>query len=191
MPDLTFRHEGVILDACCVMNLYASRRMADILESIPKTVAVAAYVRDEETLWVYSGPDNHVAQAKERIDLQPLVEKGLLTIVSPDSEAEKNTFVAFAAVLGDDGESVTGAIAMHRHWAVATDDKKALNFFAREAPHLQVISTLELVKYWVDLTSPTPDDVFATLRHMRLRAKYKPGDKHALYTWWQNYKTDD
>jgi hypothetical protein len=165
--------------------------MGDILEAIPKTIAVAAYVRDEETLWIYSGPDDNIAQAKERIDLQPFVEKGLLTIVSPNSEAEENTFIAFAAILGDDGESVTGAIAGHRYWAIATDDKKATKFFARETPDLQIISTLELVKYWADIVCPSLDIVRATLQNMRLRASYKPSDKHSLYDWWQSYKIDE
>lgn len=186
MADFGFSHEYIILDACCIMNLYASRKMGEILETIPKSVAIAAYIHKEEALWIYGGPDDNVTQEKERIDLQPLIEKKLLTVVSPETEAEQNTFVAFATILGDDGESITGAIALHRNWAIATDDKKATRFFQREAPHLQIISTLELLKFWVDTVKPAPEIVSATLQVVQQRANYKPGDKHPLYEWWQS-----
>ena len=186
MVGFVFLHDCIILDACCVMNLYASRKMREILRTIPKSVAVAAYINDEEALWVYGGPDDNVTQEKERIDLQPLIESGLLAVVSPDSKIEQSTFVAFATILGDDGESVTGAIALHRNWAIATDDKKASRFFNHEAPQLQIISTLELLKHWADTMQPASEIVSATLRAIQQRANYKPSEKHPLYEWWKS-----
>lgn len=187
MAGLVFLHDCIILDACCVMNLYASRKMSEILETIPKPVAIAAYIHKEEALWVYGGPDDNVTQEKERIDLQPLIERRLLTVVSPETETEQNTFVAFATILGDDGESITGAIALHRNWVIATDDKKASRFFNREAPQLQIISTLELLKHWVNTVQPPSEIISTTLRAMQQRANYKPSDKHPLYGWWKTW----
>ncbi len=187
MPDLVFTHDCVILDASCVISLFASKKMGDILESIPKSITVAAYVRDKEALWVYDGPDDNITQAKEPIDLQPFIQRGVLTIVSLDSETEENTFIDFATVL-DDGESITGAIAVHRRWAIATDDKKAIKFFMRQTPSLQIITTLELVKYWIDTIQPTHDIALAAIRNMQLRAGYNPDNKHPGYSWWQSYK---
>ena len=66
----------------------------DILQAIPGCVALALFVLDEGIL---------------RSNLQPLVEQGLIRIVSPDSEAEEHAFVNFAAEL-DDGE------ASHKPW---------------------------------------------------------------------------
>lgn len=179
---LTFAHAGLILDACCIINLYATRRMEDILKAIPESVAIADYAR-EEVGWIYRGPDSNVTRTRGKIDLQPFVELGLLTIVSLNSEPEQNTFVSFAVDL-DDGETVTGAIAVHRNWAIATDDKKATSFFINKAPHLQIISTPELIKYWVDTTHPSNEVVRVTLQNVWLRARYKPHDQHPLYEWW-------
>jgi hypothetical protein len=73
--------------------------MADILLAIPGYVALAIFVLDEELL---------------RINLQPLVAQGIIRVVLFESEAEENAFVNFAVEL-DDGEAITGAIAVHRH----------------------------------------------------------------------------
>jgi hypothetical protein len=75
--------------------------------------------------------------------------------VSPDSEAEENSFVNFAVEL-DEGEAVTGAIAMHRHWGIVTDDRKARRVFARTNPHVQLLSTPEFIKHWVSPSLPQP-----------------------------------
>ena len=96
------------------------------------------------------------------------------------------TTVDFAASV-DDGEATTGAIATHRNWAIGSDDRRASSFFAKVAPHLQVVSTLELIKYWVD-TNDLPTDVVCTaLQNVRIRAKYQPHSKHSLYLWWRAY----
>ena len=129
--SVVFVHDCVILDACCVVNLYASRHFGHILETIPASVAVAAYVRNEEARKIYGGPDEHVMQREEQIDLQPFIDRGLLTLVSPESEAENVAYVNFAAAL-DDGEAITGAIAVHRHWAIGTDDRGASPFLQKQ-----------------------------------------------------------
>lgn len=161
--------------------------MGDILKSIPKSVAVAAYVRYEEALRIYSGLDGDEAEKSEQIDLQPFIDCGLLIVVSPETEAENITFVNFAAAL-DDGEAITGAIALHRNWSIGSDDRRATSFFTQHTPHLQVISTPELIKYWVDTANPPFETVCIALQKIRVRARYEPNLRHKLYLWWQKYK---
>ncbi len=174
---VVFLHKCIILDACCIINLYASRQFGHILEAIPASVAVATY---------YGGPAEDVMQKEEQIDLLPYIDRGLLLPVSPESEAENVTYVNFAASL-DDGEAITGAIAVHRNWAIGSDDRRAISLFAKEAPQLQRISTLELMKHWVDSTGLPADVVRSALRNVRFRAKYEPHSRHPLYHWWRTY----
>jgi len=185
IPKLVFLQDCVILDACCIINLYASGRMGDILRSLASSAAVAAYVRDEETIRIYSGSSEQ-AKKYEMINLEPFIACNLLTIVSPESRAENNTFVRFAATLGN-GEAVTGAIALHRNWSICSDDRKAVAFFARNTPHLQLISTLELVKHWVDTSDVSFAIVHEALHNMRIQARYAPIANHKLYGWWKRY----
>jgi len=186
MTEGAFFHDCIILDACCIINLYASRQFGNILKSLPISVVVATYVREEEACKIYGGPDENVTQREEQIDLQPFIDSGLLILVSPDTEAENETYVDFAASL-DDGEAITGALAVHRNWAIGSDDRRAISFFAKAAPLVQRISTLELIKYWADTPDLPPDVIRTALRNVRTRAKYEPHAKHPLYEWWRTY----
>jgi hypothetical protein len=185
MP-ISFNHTCLILDASCIISLYATGQMEAILRSIPRSVTVAAFVLDHEALWVYSGPDEAIKQAKAEIDLQPFIEAGLLKVVTIDSHAEATLQINFAAEI-DDGEAVTGAIALHRNWAIAVDDKKARALFGREAGHLQLLYTLELVQHWAETARPSSETISAALENIYKRAVYQPGQNHPLYAWWLKY----
>ncbi len=185
--SISFYHPYIILDACCVINLYATGYIEEILSSLPPEVAVAAYVHEEETLSIFAGPEEDVEQSKEQIDLQPLIERGLITVVSVESEDEEIAFVNLSVEL-DDGEAATGAIAINRNWAIATDDGKAIRILTRDARYIQLVSTLVLIRYWADTTAPPFHIVQELLKRVRLRARYRPGRGHLLYDWWLRHQ---
>ncbi|NOH01695.1 MAG: hypothetical protein HND47_06920 [Chloroflexi bacterium] len=182
-----FSHDCIILDACCIINLFASQQMRAILETIPKSLSVAAYVKDYEVLSVYSGPIDNIQEASEIIDLQPFVDQKLLLLVDIENEIEENTYISFAERL-DDGEAITGAIAINRNWAIATDDLKSVKLFKSKAPHIALVSTLDLLKYWVDTQKPSEDIIRETLLNIRVRGKYEPHKDHPLIKWWQKFR---
>lgn len=186
--SLLFAHDTLILDANCVIGLYASKQMAEILAAIPRTITVAAYVAEKETGWVYGELDEFGQRTREPINLQPIIDTELLQIVTIETENEAETFATFSAMIRDQGESITGAIAFHRNWAIALDDKKARRLFTTHARHLQLFYTLELVKHWVDIASPSSDAITAMLRNIRSGAKYTPTRLHPLYEWWHNFE---
>jgi hypothetical protein len=160
--------------------------MENILDTIPKTVTVAAYVYKKEALSIYTGPEQDVRQSKVGIELQPFVNAGLLKIVDIASKAEIELQVNLEAKL-DPGEAISGAIAINRNWAIGVDEKKARNLFSREAAHIQQLYTLELVKHWIDTQNPSPETILIALKNIRYRAIYKPGRNHPLYDWWITY----
>ena len=152
-------------------NLYESGYCEPILEATGPCVAVVSVVLEQEL---------------GTRDLQPVIARGVLRIVEPESDAEFISFVNFAVQL-DDGEALTGAIARHRHWAIATDERKARNVFSREIRDVLLVSTPELLKHWVDTSSPSAGSIRDALTNIRTRARYAPGRDHALYVWWQSY----
>jgi hypothetical protein len=158
--------------------------MRDMLESIDEQATITDLVYETEALSVYETSGD--PPKARRIDLQLLVNLGLLLIVSPDTEVEQNSFVDFAAVL-DDGEALTGAVAGCRDWAIATDDKKARRVFRERLPHVQLISTPELVKHWVDNAEPPPDVVVDVLRSIEIGAQYRPSPGDPLSNWWRGF----
>ncbi len=180
-----FFHDCIILDACCIINLYASGQMRAVLETIPKNLSVAAYVKDHEALNVYSGPVNNVKSTL--IDLQPFIDDNLLLLVDIETEAEENIYINFAERL-DDGEAITGAIALSRNWAIATDDTASVRLFQSRVPHIAIVSTLDLVKYWSDTSNIDEDTIREALSNIRVRGKYEPNRNHPLKDWWNKLR---
>lgn len=183
---VSFLHNCLFLDACCIINLAASGIQTEILDILPLQVWVADYVKGDEALWYYNGPDDAIETVKEHIDLDPLVEAGLLSIASIDSEEEAITFVTFAASL-DDGEAMTGALAIHRGCVIATDERKGTNYFKRTAPGNQIVSTLELVKFWADQVQASHELLGSVLWSIRRKARYAPAAQHPLFNWWEKH----
>ena len=161
--------------------------MRAILETIPKSLSVAAYVKNHEVLRIYSGPIDNVQDSFELIDLQPFIDDNLLLLVNIDTEVEANTYVNLAEKL-DDGEAVTGAIALNRNWAIATDDAASLKLFQSSTPHIALVSTLDLVKYWVDTDEPSENIIREALLNIRIRGRYEPHRNHPLSEWWQKFR---
>lgn len=184
ISPLPITHNCLILDACCIINVYASGRMGDILTSIARSVTVAAYVKDNEARAVYAADGSGT---REVIDLSPFITQGLLHVVDLDTAAENANYLEFASKLGDDGEAITGAIAAERNWAIGTDDGAAIRYFNQRCPSLQIVSSLELLKHWADTTDISLTELGTALRLIRIRGRYQPKAKHALYTWWQTY----
>jgi predicted nucleic acid-binding protein len=182
-----FHHACIILDACCVINLYASGHMDEILLSLPPDIFVATYVHEQEVLSIFSGPLENAESSKQQIDLSSLVSHGLINIASLTTEEEEILFINLSVEL-DDGEAATSAIAFHRNWGIATDDGKALKIIRRDAPHLQLLSTLALIRYWADTTNQPFSIVQLALKNVHLRARYRPGKNHPFFTWWLSYQ---
>ncbi len=168
----------LILDANCLINLYASGCMGDILRYIPKIFTLTDYVQQAEALFIRN--------PQETINLQPLIDSGLLTIVSLESETEELQFINLASDL-DDGEAMTGAIALQRHWVIATDEQKARAILALVMPASHIVTTLELVKYWADNQQIDFVTIQFVLQQIRRRARYMPPKTHVLYSWWQSF----
>ncbi|MBE9126585.1 MULTISPECIES: hypothetical protein [unclassified Coleofasciculus] len=175
-------HSHILLDACCVLNFCASGKLLAILQTIPVQVAVTQVVQERElnSLRRIEGEENEGASQFEEATAQ-----GLLKVVDFKSEEEAETFVNYVFELGDDGESATFAIAIHRGWAIATDDKKAIAFFQRQAPHLQILSTPEIIKHWSEESGLDWSVLCDTLNAIRVKGCYVPPKNHPLRGWWE------
>ena len=140
-------HGILLLDASCLLNLYATGRLLEVAQALPWQLAVVDYVMEQEALYIrtvelYEGEVETVP-----VDLSPLIEGGLLVVVRLETAGEEAHFVELAANL-DDGEAMTGSIARNRSHAVAIDDRKARRVLGEWAPGVRLVSTLELMQQW-------------------------------------------
>ncbi len=182
---LVFENDNLVLDACCAINLYATGRIAEILESLPLAVHVAEYVKDREALTVYATTEDAASpdRRKEKIDFEPLLEKGILRCAALDRENEADLFVRLAGSI-DDGEAHTGAIAISRGWSVATDDGKAIKVLTKACPRIRIVQTPEIILFWAEAARAGKESVRETLLNIELRAHFWPSKANALRKWW-------
>lgn len=174
-------HSHVLLDACCVLDFCSSGNLLAILKSIPAQVVVTQVVQERElkTLQRLKEEENEGA-----IQFEQAIVQGLLIVVDFESEQEAESFVNYTTIL-DDGESATCAIAIHRGWAIATNDKRAISFFQQTAPYLQILSTLEIIKHWSDELGVDPSALRDVLNAIRVKGRYFPHRSHPLRSWWE------
>ncbi len=181
-PDTEWPDDGVLLlDASCLLNLYATGRMIEIFAALPWQVAVVDYVLEHEALYVRAIGANDEQDETVPVDFSSLIDDGLLLVVRLENPEEEASFVGLAAVI-DDGEAMTGAIALNRGYSVAIDDRKARRVLGERAPGMRLVSTLELVQHWA--TVVTSQEVILVLRAMQNGARYVPGQRDPLYDWW-------
>lgn len=173
-----------MLDACCVINLYATGHISSILMAVERSVAIAVYVKDVEARHIKGRTVDDADTVLEAIDLLPLIKADLLHTVDTDSDEEKESYLAFAAAIGDDGEAISGAIALHRGWAMACDDVKARRYLKRVAPAVQLVSTPEILRFWAEKTSVDQNALRSVLSDIYIRASYEPRRRDPMYGWW-------
>lgn len=182
---ITTGQDTLILDSCCLLNLYASGQMGPILTTLAEQVRVAAYVQEVEALRVYVVSKRAEPRATERVKLEPFIEAGLLQIVALENEGEKQLFATLAAQRLDDGEAISLALAIERGWGIATDDKRAQRICEQNYPQVGVVSTPQLLKHWADVAHPATALLAQTLASIEARANYLVGRRDPLYAWWQ------
>jgi hypothetical protein len=173
----------VLLDACCLINLFATGRAEEILGALPYRFAVARYVVEEEVLEIGAEGGEEGSHAEEgRVSLHPLlaelVDRGILERLDIGAEEEEAELVRFAAEL-DDGEAHTCALALARRARVATDDKKAIRLVrsawkSRGHEMAPVLRTSDLLFSWARAHGLGDPDLVRIVRAVARRASFFP-----------------
>ena len=174
---------NLILDACSVINLFATQRMEEILRALPIACTVARHVAEREVLWVGRGRRDDPESDKERVTLGTLIEAGTVGLVDLETDAEADTFVELAARL-EDGEAYSGAIAAHRGLTVVTDDEPARKVFTSRTPAIATIRTSDVLYRWSLEPDVKSEDIRRALRLIRERARFEPCGADPHRPWW-------
>jgi len=174
---------GVILDACQVLNLFASRRMDEILHALDGPAYVSEHAATTEALWVGTGRRGEPNSEYEVVDLAPTIARGYLRVIRPETESELDDFVRLATLM-DDGEAMAGALAFHRALVVGTDDRRAIGVFQRLSPPIRTIGTCAIVHTWASRAGAMPTELCGIVTDIRRRARFLPPAGEALREWW-------
>lgn len=170
-----------IVDACCLINLWASGKAASILSVYEGEYYLSEHVRNESLSIRQPGGDDGSKLVPVAIDLAEAVGAGLLHECRLEGAAEFANFVLLATQL-DDGEASCLAIAQSRGWTVATDDRKALRMASELG--IATITTPEILQAWVAATTPKPEEVADVLSNIERYARFRPHRSSRFYDWW-------
>lgn len=199
-PAVEKKRDRVFLDACCLINLFASGRAEEILTRLPFRFAVARYVIEKEVLEI--GAQRHgdaSAPEESRIGvntrLAELIERGVLEQLDVRTEEETIELVRFAAEL-DDGEAHTCALAVVRGARVATDDRKAIRVMRRawkSRGHSMdpVLHTSDLLFEWARAETAEDSELTRIVGAIATRASFLPSKRDPHCERWMTLLQSD
>lgn len=177
------QRDNLILDACVLLNLLATGVIENILKLSSQQSAICVLV-EKESFYLRNETDVNESVS---VDLNPLIESGLIEICYLENDDEQQMFVNLAAKL-DDGEAMSLAIALSRNWHLATDDKKARRTFSENARSEQnLTSTLNLIKEWADEENIGIEEIKSILTKIETAARYRPAASDSNFQWWNSF----
>jgi len=169
-----------VLDNCSFLNLYASGRLDAIAAVLERPIVIGDVVQ-KEALYIFRGGDDDDAGDVMPVDCEPLIAQGILSVASLASD-ELSTFVDIARTV-DDGEAATLALALHRDYAVVTDDGKAIKLLHTRAPRVSHHSTLAVLKAWIDRAVLPPMETRLVLKAVCQRGHFEFPRRDPLRSW--------
>jgi len=170
----------MVVDACVLINLLATNRIAEIAASNDAAIVIVREVADET---FFLRPDNP-ADERSPVDLGSLCSTGTIEVLDLD-EDELALFVAYAAAV-DDGEAASIAVSVRRGLPLATDDRGALRLIAREGLQLELHCTTAIMHRWA--ATITEAEVAAALAAIEDRASFIPGAADQHHLWWRSIR---
>ena len=169
-----------IIDACCLINLYASGNEDSILQACGE-FWISTQVRNEALCIRRVDENDPTRLVTQDIDLGHAIAAGHIQTCQLEGQNETDAFVRFAMQL-DDGEASCVAIAKSRGWTMATDDRKARRIASESG--ISLISTPEVIQRWVGVTSPSKVAIVELLQRIERFAGFRPRRTDPLHQWW-------
>lgn len=176
----------LVLDACVLINLCATRRLASIATELNVSLVITREVA-AETLYVLEGGDGEALRS--RIHIEELVEHETIEVVDLD-DASLPTFVSLAARL-DDGEASTVALAVRHGLPLATDDRAALRLIDAEYPTLEVLSSAQVMRQYCERAGLSRHESRSLLNAIANHASYVPSLRDPEGSWWRSVSAQE
>jgi predicted nucleic acid-binding protein len=172
-------------DTSVLLNLLATSHFEAIAAAIDKQFAICTSVRDEAK----SLRDPETGEMVP-VDLNPFFQSNALTLLELEGEQEQALYIEQAVVV-DDGEAMSLAIASNRSLELAIDDRRARWIASERFPELRLWSTPELLKLWAEQTHCSKVTLSKAILRIEAAARYFPPNTHALASWWYKAKNEE
>lgn len=176
-----------IIDCCSLLNLYAGWGGLDNLQRLEHSWFICKAVQGESQ--ITREYDEHQQPQDRKLTLQPFVQSGVIQVIAPETDEEIESYLEFAELI-DDGEAQSIALAKHRGLTLLTDDRKALKIAHRQNVGIATISTVDILREWIERCGIQIADVRKTLTRIQELARFAPPKNSAELAWWIAQFTD-
>lgn len=166
-----------VIDTCVLINLLATNRVGEIVETISPSRLVCPAVSNESLYLRSAEPEGQ----KEAVDLTPLFSQNVFTCSPMEGNVEEELYVGYSLEL-DDGEAMSLTIAHSRDIALATDDRKARRLATENAPGIPLLSTPQIIRAWAEGRDHA--EIASIIRAIHNRARFSPSEDDPLAQWW-------
>lgn len=172
----------LVIDACCVLNVLATRLDMEIVQAIDLTLLITDRAHGE-SLFLHTAPDVDGMRSKEPASTDRMRSAGHLEIRTLDTLALQDAFVECAAHLRDEDASCV-ALAGVLGLPLLTDDGKERRVAKTIFPAIELVSTLSLLNNVATVLSLSEDTMLRVVTDLRWRGNFAPPRKDPLATWY-------
>jgi predicted nucleic acid-binding protein len=177
--------KSIVIDTCCLINLYASGRFAELISSNMDQAVIPAKVFDESLYIRQPSSDDPEVLENEAIELQVIKKLPNVIITDLLGSEELEKFIDLTSLI-DDGESACIAIAYCRELCIASDDRKAQK--VAQEHNISCTSTPKIIKTWSSTKNITKPDILQVIHNIERFANYSPHHTSEYYAWWNHLK---
>lgn len=176
-------HKLVVIDACCMLNLLATKREADIVRAADLRLLDTPQVSTEPK-HLLSPPDEDGSRIKSPASTTALRDVGLLETRALEEEAVVDAFVAAAARIKDTDASciaVAGVLGL----PLLTDDAKARRIACEMFPSIELISTLDVLHAASGRLGWSPSELRAVAMALFWGGNFAPPKRDPRSPWYK------
>jgi predicted nucleic acid-binding protein len=174
----------VVIDACCTVNLLATRREIEIVQALELHLLDTPQVSVEPfTLW--TPPDADGIRGKELRSTESLRRAGRLETRTLVGDALVDAFIAAAARIRDTDASCI-ALAGVLKLPLMTDDRKERNVARDLFPKIELVSTLDVLAEAEQALGWSTEELVLVARDLRWRGNFAPPRKDPRAGWYES-----
>ena len=143
MPPMDVPTRELVIDACGLINLLATRREIEVAGALGLRLVIPR-VAAEQVGYLWTPPDDEGAQTKVVANFEALIRQGRLVVQEIEDDAVVDALVTLATQI-DDADAACIALAGVLQRPLVTDDKKARGIAQRTFPAMELMSSLSLL----------------------------------------------
>lgn len=162
----------VVIDACCTLNLLATRRAPEIVAALEILLLNTPYVAGEP-MFLWSPPNDEGERSCEPVSTEELRAAGHLSTHALDTDVLVDAFVAAAARIKDSDASCI-ALAGVLGCPLFSDDRKQRRIAVELFPEIELTSTLDLLQEASRRLRWTDDELSQVATDLRWRGNLLP-----------------